>query len=68
MNWDLFAPKRKDGEHVSHYRKGQLREKRNYLKGKLNGTYESYYENGQLILRMSYKDGQRTRGGGFLLS
>jgi hypothetical protein len=52
MNWDLFTPKRKDGEHVSRYGKGQLREKRGYLKGKLNGTYESYYENGQLIVRM----------------
>ena len=38
MKWDLFAPKRTDGEHVSRFGKGQLREKRNYLKGKLNGT------------------------------
>ena len=34
MKWDLFAPSRKDGEHVSYYRKGFIREKRNYLKGK----------------------------------
>jgi len=59
MNWDFFAPKRRDGEHLSHYSKGRLRERRNYLKGKLNGIYESYYENGQLLVRMSFKDGQR---------
>jgi antitoxin component YwqK of YwqJK toxin-antitoxin module len=60
MKWDLFAPNRKDGEHVSHYPKGFVREKRNYLKGKLHGTYESYYENGQLLVRMSYLDGQKS--------
>lgn len=59
MKWDLFAPKRNDGEHVSRYGKGQVRERRHYLKGKLDGVYESYYETGQLIVRISYKDGLR---------
>lgn len=59
MNWDIFAPKKKDGEHLSHYGKGHLREKRTYLKGKLNGPYESYYESSQPLVKMSFKDGLR---------
>jgi len=36
-----------------------VREKRNYLKGKLEGEYVSYYENGQILLKLFFRKGRR---------
>ena len=47
------------GEIIYNYRNGQLKEKKNYKDGQLDGLFEEYYENSsQLLLRENYKDGQ----------
>ncbi|WP_158704104.1 toxin-antitoxin system YwqK family antitoxin [Victivallis lenta] len=37
----------KEGELIEYYKSGQIKAKKNYENGKLNGEYISYYENGQ---------------------
>ena len=38
-----------------NYENGQLKFKRNFKDGKIDGLYEWYYENGQLMLKKTLK-------------
>ena len=50
---------KKEGEWLSYYENGQLKEKRNFKDGKLNSERLVYYENGQLSYKSNYKDGKQ---------
>jgi len=41
------------------YNRSQLKEKKNYLKGKVEGTVELYYPNGKIMERSNYANGTR---------
>ena len=49
----------KDGLVEEFYDNDQLRIKRNYNNGKLQGPFEMFYVNGQIKIRSTYKKGKR---------
>ena len=48
-----------NGVVITNYENGQLRYKKTFKYGKLNGLYEHYYGNGQLRNKGTYKDGNK---------
>ena len=50
-----------NGELVEYFddKKTQLKERKDYKEGKIDGQSEYYYENGQLESKGTYKDGER---------
>ena len=46
-----------DGEFLSYYENGEIKEKGDYKNGKKNGESKKYYESGQLKEKISYENG-----------
>ena len=46
------------GDNRVWYKDGQLKERANYVDGKLSGLIEQYYRGGNLSGKVSYKDGK----------
>ena len=49
---------RKNGEWLSYYENGQLKEKVNFKEGKPDGLWEWYHIDGQLFIKINHKDGK----------
>jgi len=47
-----------DGEHISYFKNGHIKSKRNYKDGKQNGRTSLYFENGQIEKDLNFKDGE----------
>ena len=46
-------------EEISSDEKGQVREKKSTLNGKLEGEYTSYYGNGKVMAHLYFRNGRR---------
>jgi len=53
---------RESKEEVSYDEKGQIKEKKVSLDGKLHGEYTSYFGNGQIMTRLFFANGHREGG------
>ena len=54
--YEYLSPKLANGQYEIYYENGQLKERKTYKDGKLDGLSEWYYDNGQLKWRYTYKD------------
>ena len=57
VNMSNFKNNKFDGEYISYYKTGQIKEKGYFRNEKLDGNYIAYYKTGQIKEKATYKNG-----------